>query len=69
MATIKAYDMVNKEKDVTMINPVINVHNNNGKKYQVKGKSKKGNYIYTFVSEADAKKFIKDGTAKKGSGW
>lgn len=67
MATITAYDVANKEADVKLIDPVILKHTKNGNiRYQAKGKTKKGNYVYRFLSEKDALKYVKDGTAKKG---
>ncbi len=63
---VTAYNVVTKKKNVPMENPVID---KDGNRYSAKGKDSKGNKMFAFISESDAKAYIKAGVAKKGKGW
>lgn len=65
MKSITAYNLTTKKKNVPMVNPVINKING---RYQAKGTDKEGNVMFTFLSEDDAKAYLKSGVAKKGKG-
>lgn len=63
---IKAYDMKAQEKDVPMLNAVID---RNGNRCFAKGVSKAGNKMCVAIGLEKAEKEIKAGNAKKGTGW
>lgn len=63
---ITAYCMKTKEKNVPMVNPVIN---KNDRGYVAIGCDEDGNKMSAILGKEKADAFIKAGVAKKGTGW
>jgi hypothetical protein len=63
---ITAYSVKTKTKNVPMIDPVIDIKSG---RYIASGKDAAGNKMSAIMSKATAEGHIKDGNAKKGSGW
>lgn len=63
---ITAYCVKTKEKNVPMLDAVIDVTNG---KYIAKGVDEAGNKMTAIMSQATAEGHVKDGNAKKGTGW
>lgn len=63
---ITAYCVKTKEKNVPMLEATIDVTNG---KYIAKGVDEAGNKMTAIMSSATAEGHVKDGNAKKGTGW
>jgi len=63
---ITAYSVKTKTKNVPMINPVIDVKSG---RYIATGTDSAGNKMAAIMGKATAEEHIKNGSAKKGSGW
>lgn len=63
---ITAYCVKTKEKNVPMVDAVIDVKSG---RYIAVGTDGKGNKMAAIMSKASAEGHIKDGHAKKGTGW
>ncbi len=63
---IVAYCVKTKEKNVPMLNPIINVK---AGKYVAVGKDASGNNMAAIMNQASAEGFVKSGQAKRGEGW
>ncbi len=63
---ITAYSVKTKTKNVPMIDPVIDVKSG---RYIATGKDSEGNKMAAILGKAKAEEHIKNGDAKKGSGW
>ncbi|GAA4913513.1 MULTISPECIES: hypothetical protein [Mucilaginibacter] len=63
---ITAYSVKTKTKNVPIIDPVIDVK---AGRYIATGKDKDGNKLAAILGKAKAEEHIKNGAAKKGSGW
>lgn len=63
---ITAYCVKTKERDVPMLEAVIDVNNN---RYIAKGLDAAGNKMTAILSGDNAKAHVKSGAAKKGAGW
>ncbi len=63
---ITAYSVKTKEKNVPMIDPVIDIKSG---RYIASGKDAAGNKMSAIMSKATAEGHISSGTAKKGTGW
>jgi hypothetical protein len=63
---ITAYSVKTKTKNVPMIDPVIDIKSG---RYIASGKDSAGNKMSAIMSKATAEEHIKNGNAKKGSGW
>lgn len=63
---ITAYSVKTKTKNVPMIDPVIDVKSG---RYIATGKDAEGNKMAAIMGKAAAEEHIKNGNAKKGSGW
>lgn len=63
---ITAYSVKTKEKNVPMVNPVIDVKSG---RYIASGTDGSGNKMSAILSKASAEEHISKGNAKKGSGW
>lgn len=63
---ITAYCVKTKERDVPMLEAVIDVNNN---RYIAKGLDAAGNKMTAILSGDNAKAHVKSGAAKKGTGW
>jgi hypothetical protein len=64
--TLVAYCFKTKEKNVPMLNAVINVTNG---KFIAQGIDESGNKMTTICSETNAKNHVKAGRAKAGKGF
>lgn len=65
-AGIVAYCVKTKEKNVPMLNAVINV---SGGKYVAVGVDAAGNKMAAIMNKATAEGHVANGNAKKGEGW
>ncbi|GAA4309422.1 hypothetical protein GCM10023149_03710 [Mucilaginibacter gynuensis] len=65
-AGITAYSVKTKTKNVPIVDPVIDVKSG---RYIATGKDKDGNNLAAILGKAKAEEHIKNGNAKKGSGW
>lgn len=65
-AGITAYCVQTKEKNVPMVDPVINIKNG---KYIAVGKSAEGHNMAAILNATKAEAFIADGTATAGEGF
>jgi len=63
---ITAYSVKTKEKNVPIIDPVIDIKSG---RYIASGKDAAGNKLSAIMSKATAEGHISSGTAKKGTGW
>lgn|GEM_PF-321752 len=63
---ITAYSVKTKTKNVPMLDPTIDIKSG---RYIASGKDAAGNKMSAIMSKATAEGHIKDGNAKKGSGW
>ncbi|HZY39707.1 MAG TPA: hypothetical protein VFE53_23795 [Mucilaginibacter sp.] len=63
---ITAYSVKTKQKNVPMVNPVIDVKSG---RYIATGMDSAGNKMSAIMSKASAEEHVKNGNAKKGSGW
>ena len=63
---ITAYSVKTKEKNVPMVNPVIDVKSG---RYIASGTDAAGNKMSAILGKASAEEHIKNGNATKGSGW
>jgi len=63
---ITAYSVKTKEKNVPMIDPVIDIKSG---RYIASGKDAAGNKMSAIMSKATAEGHIGSGAAKKGTGW
>jgi len=63
---ITAYSVKTKEKNVPIIDPVIDIKSG---RYIASGKDAAGNKLSAIMSKATAEGHIGSGTAKKGIGW
>jgi hypothetical protein len=63
---ITAYCVKTKEKNVPMLDALIDVTNG---KYIAKGVDENGNKMTAIMSQATAEGHVKDGNAKRGTGW
>jgi hypothetical protein len=63
---ITAYSVKTKEKNVPMIDPVIDIKSG---RYIASGKDSAGNKMSAIMSKATAEGHIASGTATKGTGW
>ena len=63
---ITAYSVKTKTKNVPMIDPVIEIKSG---RYIATGKDSAGNKMAAIMGKATAEEHIKNGNAKKGSGW
>ncbi len=63
---ITAYSVKTKTKNVPIIDPVIDVKSG---RYIATGVDKDGNKLAAILGKAKAEEHIKNGAAKKGSGW
>jgi len=63
---ITAYSVKTKTKNVPMIDPVIDIKSG---RYIASGKDSAGNKMAAIMSKATAEGHIKNGNAKKGTGW
>ena len=63
---ITAYSVKTKTKNVPMIDPVIDVKSG---RYIATGKDSDGNKMAAIMGKATAEEHIKNGNAKKGTGW
>ncbi|MVN92342.1 hypothetical protein [Mucilaginibacter aquatilis] len=63
---ITAYSVKTKTKNVPMVDPVIDVKSG---RYIATGKDADGNKMAAIMSKATAEEHIKNGNAKKGTGW
>ena len=67
MKPLTAYCLSTKTKDVPFKGtPVIN---KTGNRYLLQGEDKDGNKMAKIMGEAGAKEALKEGQAKKGTGW
>jgi hypothetical protein len=66
MGQITAYSVKTKTKNVPMLNPQIDIK---GGRYIATGNDAAGNKMAAIMSKATAEGHVKDGSAKKGSGW
>jgi len=63
---ITAYNVVTKEKGVTMLKPTIDIKSG---RYIAYGLADSGQKLTTIMSKDNAERHIKQKTAKKGLGW
>jgi hypothetical protein len=63
---ITAYSVKTKTKNVPMIDPVIDIKSG---RYIATGKDAEGNKMAAIMGKATAEEHVKNGNAKKGSGW
>jgi len=63
---ITAYSVKTKEKNVPIVDPVIDIKSG---RYIASGKDAAGNKLSAIMSKATAEGHISSGTAKKGTGW
>ncbi|QJD98028.1 hypothetical protein HH214_20180 [Mucilaginibacter robiniae] len=63
---ITAYSVKLKKKNVPMVDPVIDCKSG---RYIATGKDSDGNKMAAIMSKATAEEHIKNGNAKKGTGW
>ena len=63
---ITAYSVKTKTKNVPMVDPVIDVKSG---RYIATGKDSAGNKMAAIMGKSAAEEHIKNGNAKKGSGW
>jgi len=63
---ITAYSVKTKEKNVPIVDPVIDIKSG---RYIATGTDGKGNKLAAIMSKATAEEHVKEGNAKKGSGW
>jgi hypothetical protein len=63
---ITAYSVKTKKKDVPMVDAVIDVKSG---RYIATGKDSEGNKMAAILGKAKAEEHIKNGHAKKGTGW
>jgi hypothetical protein len=63
---ITAYSVKTKTKNVPMIDPVIDIKSG---RYIATGKDSAGNKMAAIMGKSTAEAHIKNGNAKKGTGW
>lgn len=63
---ITAYSVKTKTKNVPMVDPVIDVKSG---RYIASGKDSDGNKMSAILSKTAAEEHVKNGNARKGSGW
>ena len=63
---ITAYSVKTKTKNVPMLNAVIDIKSG---RYIATGNDATGNKMAAIMGKATAEGHVKDGNAKKGSGW
>ena len=63
---ITAYSVKTKTKNVPMIDPVIDIKSG---RYIATGKDSEGNKMAAIMGKSTAEEHVKNGNAKKGSGW
>ena len=63
---ITAYSVKTKTKNVPMIDPVIDIKSG---RYIATGTDGAGNKMAAIMGKAAAEEHVKNGNAKKGSGW
>ena len=63
---ITAYSVKTKTKNVPMIDPVIDIKSG---RYIATGKDAAGNKMAAIMGKATAEEHVKNGNAKKGTGW
>lgn len=63
---LTAYCMKTKEKNVPMLDPVIDISNG---KYIAKGHDADGNKLTSILSQSKAEAAVEEGIAEKGQGW
>ncbi len=63
---ITAYSVKTKQKNVPMHNPVIDIKSG---RYIATGTDEHGNKMSAIMGKATAEEHVKNGTAKKGTGW